>query len=495
MISSWIRIGALTLISIITFQNALGLEPEWISIYPRLGGDWAQDVAVAQDGGYIVAGTTGMSFIGNWAAMYVKFAANGDTLWSKTYGCPDPDEQACSDAILSLDGGGFISAGSMVPEEFYLGREFWLIRLDENGDTLWTRHYGAPGWAFDAASDICISDDGGYLLVGVQHILGTENFDIYAVKTDSLGSYEWGKRYGGCCPSQEERAAACDATSDGGFLITGYTSHGPYGHLDLVLMKVNSSGDSLWVTMFGGGGNDEGHSVRETSDGGSITAGVLGQWDECAYLIKTDSYGNPEWEATYLCDFGARARDVIEVADGYIITGGVGSPHTAEEDIFVLKVNHSGEILSQWISYWPNNDFGIALKPTDDGGFVVACQVGYGFDDDYGVVKFGPDSTIDAIDDKNLPDSHGMLNVFPNPFNSYARIEFSLAKTSQVKLDVYAIDGRTVRTLLSQSMEPGYHSIIWDGTNEDGMPVSSGLYFCTMVSGDNTLTSRMVLLK
>ena len=494
MITVCKRLGTMTIIMLFAFQNAPGLEPEWVSVYSRVGGDWAQDIAVAQDGGYVVAGTTGSSFIGGWGAMYVKFASNGDTLWSKTYGSPDSDEDSGANAILALEGGGFIAAGSVVLADINLGREFCLFRLDENCDTMWTRHYGAPGYAYDDAADICFTNDGGYLLAGMQHIYGTENIDFYAVSTDSLGIYQWGKRYGGCCPDQEEMAAACAATSDSGFLLTGYTTDGSHGSRDVVLLKINSYGDSLWVQSFGGGGDDEGYCVMQTADGGSITAGWICQYGECVYLIKADSSGNPERETTYLCDIRSRARDIIETAEGYIITGGVGSSESAE-DVFVLKVSHSGEVLSQWISFWPGNDFGIGLDATDDGGFVIACQVGYGYDADYGVVKFGPDSTVHAIDDRNLPENHGVLNVFPNPFNSYARVEFPLAKASQVGLEIYAVDGRRIRILISGSLEAGYHSVVWDGTNDDGMAVSSGLYFCTMVSGDNFLTSHMVLLK
>jgi hypothetical protein len=84
---------------------------------------------------------------------------------------------------------------------------------------------------------------------------------------------------------------------------------------------------------------------------------------------------------------------------------------------------------------------------------------------------------------------------FPNPFNPGTTIRFSLQRASRVRVDVFSSDGRLVRTLLSQELPPGAYDIPWNGRDASGNPISSGVYFCRLQSGEEQFTNRMVLLK
>jgi hypothetical protein len=105
-------------------------------------------------------------------------------------------------------------------------------------------------------------------------------------------------------------------------------------------------------------------------------------------------------------------------------------------------------------------------------------------------------SSLGVDDDiNNKPLLFSLAQNYPNPFNSSTEIEFSLPKNGQVSLVIYDIQGREVRRLLDCNLEAGSHSVIWDGLNDNGGPVSSGIYFYRLVSNNSAQTNRMTMLR
>jgi flagellar hook assembly protein FlgD len=83
----------------------------------------------------------------------------------------------------------------------------------------------------------------------------------------------------------------------------------------------------------------------------------------------------------------------------------------------------------------------------------------------------------------------------PNPFNPYTRIDFELDRARPVRLAVYDLAGRLVRRLVDRTLEAGRHNTVWDGRDQRGLRVASGVYFYRLESGDLLRTRKMVLLK
>lgn len=88
-----------------------------------------------------------------------------------------------------------------------------------------------------------------------------------------------------------------------------------------------------------------------------------------------------------------------------------------------------------------------------------------------------------------------VLDNYPNPFNPVTTIRFDLRNESVVRLTVYSVDGRRVRTLASGPLSEGSHFIEWDGRDASGNQVSSGVYLYRLEAGVQVLTRKMVLLK
>jgi hypothetical protein len=98
--------------------------------------------------------------------------------------------------------------------------------------------------------------------------------------------------------------------------------------------------------------------------------------------------------------------------------------------------------------------------------------------------------------DVNLrPTDFALGQNFPNPFNPTTIIQYALPKTSQVKIEVYNILGQKVRTLVDETQEPGYKTINWDGKDDGGNEVGSGVYFCRIQAGNFVKSRKMTFLK
>ena len=96
----------------------------------------------------------------------------------------------------------------------------------------------------------------------------------------------------------------------------------------------------------------------------------------------------------------------------------------------------------------------------------------------------------------NIPVNTILLGNYPNPFNPSTTISFDVAQTSFfVTLDIYNIKGQKVKTLISDRLTVGQHSVLWDGKDENNNPVSSGIYFYKLVAGDYQKVKNMILLK
>ncbi|MGD9548115.1 MAG: trypsin-like peptidase domain-containing protein [Candidatus Krumholzibacteriia bacterium] len=87
------------------------------------------------------------------------------------------------------------------------------------------------------------------------------------------------------------------------------------------------------------------------------------------------------------------------------------------------------------------------------------------------------------------------LGNHPNPFNPLTKVSFTLDRAGEIRLAVYDVQGRLVRTLLAASLESGDHSVVWNGLDDHGRHAGSGVYFARMTAGDQVVDHKMVLLK
>ena len=245
--------------------------------------------------------------------------SNGALEWSKTFGSPHLRDDYAKSVVQTADG-GYIIAGTT--SSYGAGKnDVWLIKTDSNGNEEWNKTFGSTGG--DSASSVEQTADGGYIITGTTSSYGAGKEDAWLIKTDSHGNEEWNKTFWGFGGSSVEQ------TADGGYIIAG-------GNNDAWLIKTDFRGNKIWYRTFGGIGRDFASSVEQTADGGYIIASTTssyGAGEGDAWLIKTDSNGDEEWDRTFGGIADDFASSVKQTADGdYIIAGGLSRFYGLGED-------------------------------------------------------------------------------------------------------------------------------------------------------------------
>jgi hypothetical protein len=304
----------------------------WAKTFGGTSDDWAYSVQQTFDGGYIVAGYT-ESFGAGWYDIFlIKTDTNGNVQWAKTYGGTSGD---VAFSVQQTSDGGYIVAG--YTESFGAGGDIFLVKMDANGSVQWAKTYG--GTIDDYASSVQRTSDGGYIVAGYTYSFGAGYTDIFLIKTDANGNLQWAKTYGG---TDYDWASSVQQTSDGGYIVAGYTWSFGAGGYDIFLIKTDASGNLQWAKTYGGTSSDGAYSVQQTSDGGYIVAG----WTSGdIFLIKTDANGNLQWAKTYGGTSGDVAFSVQQTSDdGYIVAGLTLSFGAGWDDIFLIKTDANGNI-------------------------------------------------------------------------------------------------------------------------------------------------------
>jgi hypothetical protein len=249
-----------------------------------LGGNRGYSIQQTVDGGLVIAGSTSSSGAGGYDVCLIKTDANGNQLWMRTFGGNGYDEGY---SVQQTADSGFIVAGS-TSSLGAGGNDVYLIKTDANGDTLWTRTFG--GNLSDVGKSVQQTTDRGYIIVGETFSFAPGFNDIYMLKTDASGNLLWTKTFGE--PGAPDMGSSVRQTADGGYIITGgIVVFSPPRLLDVAMIKTDGNGNLQWSKFYGGSNEDAGKSVQQTMDGGYIVAGTSGSFG-AVFLIKTDANGS-----------------------------------------------------------------------------------------------------------------------------------------------------------------------------------------------------------
>lgn len=314
-------------------------------------GGWS--VAATSDGGFVTAGFTqandgdATDNHGGYDAWIFKLDANGNVVWKHCMGGTGDDQ--FFNVIVNSDGtimaAGQTNSNNDDVTGNHGGTDLWLVKLDANGNKLWTKCYGGSG--NDYTGTIEPTSDGGFILTGSSassdgDIPGNNGgFDIVLLKLDASGNKQWAENYGG--PGDESNSATI-VGSDGSFAVAGSTDenggdvsgyHGAAGNHDFWIIKTNSTGALLWQSTQGGSDDEEALGLVATSDGGYMASGFTYSADfdptldggRDAWLVKVSSTGKLVWQKAY---GGGGMSNVlsewlITAADGGIVSGGAAA--------------------------------------------------------------------------------------------------------------------------------------------------------------------------
>ncbi len=346
------------------FTQYAHAQVRFAKTYGGTNDEWASSVQQTSDGGYIMAGRTRSFGAGGVDVFLVKTDANGNLQWAKAYGGGGAD---LAFSVQQTSDGGYIVAG--LTHSFGAGNgDFFVVKTDANGNIQWAKTYGGTG--ADTAWSVQQTSDGGYIVAGYTRSFGAGNLDIFLIKTDANGNVEWAKTYGG---AGDDRAYSVQQTSDGGYILVGETRSFGAGGSDIFLIKTDEFGNVQWAKTYGGTNNEWAYSVQQTSDGGYIVAGTMrtSLTNNDIFLIKTDANGNVQWAKTYAETNDDRTYSVQQTSDGGYIVAGTRRI-SLNYSIFLIKTYANGNV--QWAKTYggSNDDWAFSVQQTPDGGYIVA---------------------------------------------------------------------------------------------------------------------------
>jgi len=427
-----------------------------------LGGsnsDWGKGLAVDDSGSAFVTGytnsqdfpATGGAFDstyngGNWDAFVAKLNASGSELEYATFlGGTDVDDG--HDIALDTSGYAYVT-GNSASSDF-------------------PTTAGAYDTTHNGGHDVFVArfDPMGATLIHSSFIGGTGADYGYSITVDNFGD-----------------ALVTGKTSSADFPTTAGaydTEHGGVASTDAFVTKLHHATNALeYSTYLGGNAGDEGLSITVDSSGSAYLTGYT--WSEnfpatagayCtahsgyysdAFVAKLDPTGSDLEYATFLggnaVDFG---WDIFIDGWGYIYATG----ETKSSDFPTTPGAYSTSITGNYADIFVAklNVEGTSIEPLTSGIF--------------------------------LPQAFMLIQNYPNPFNASTQIRYQIPVDCHVILKIFNIRGQEVRTLVDAVQRAGDYEISWNGENNRGLEVSSGLYFCQLKVGGFEKTVKMLLIK
>jgi hypothetical protein len=430
---------------------SVSAQQRWERTYGGPYSDEGYSVQQTNDGGYIAAGYA--ILIPQHNKVYlIKTNAFGDTLWTKTYGGGAYDFGRC---VKQTQDGGYIVVGNT--NSFGHGSwDVYLIKTNASGDTLWTRTYGGP--SMDGALFVQQTSDRGYIIAGSTVSFG-DSFQVYLIKINTNCDTLWSRAYGG---TELEFGYSVQQTSDGGYIIVGQTNSFGAGYDDVYLIKTNALGDTLWTRTYGGASWDEGYSVQQTSDGGYIITGGTQSFGNNGqvFFIKTNATGDTLWTRTYGGAGDENGSSVQQTADGgYIISGSTTSFGNGTQ-VYLLKINANGDTVWTRTYGGTGTDNGYSVQQTLDGGYIIAARTNsFGNDGQVYLIKTDANGSSGVEENKEVRGQRlGIrLTATPNPFTSFTTVP----DHSSECFTLFDISGRRVGVFrgdrIGEGLSPGVY--------------------------------------
>lgn len=234
--------------------------------------------------------------------------------------------------------------------------------------------YTYGGIQNDVCNQIKPTYDKGYIMIGTSNSFGCGNTDFYAVKIDSMGNHEWSKSYGG---EMNEEGFSVTQTFDKGYAFLGFTDSYGAGGYDVYLVKTDSMGNFQWQRTYGGSDWDFGYSIQQLPDSGFVMCGLTysyGSGNGNVYVIRTDKNGIALWQKpvndTNYYQYSSIGNSVSVINDSLYAIIGNFSPNADTVAYFIL-MDGKGAV-KKTITYGiKHNLYANSINKTGDHGFIV----------------------------------------------------------------------------------------------------------------------------
>lgn len=451
---------------------------------------------------------------GNTDYWIVKTDSNGNILAQKSYG--GTEGEAAYDISMTTDSGFIVAGGSYSNDGDVTGNhgdeDFWIVRLNASGNIIWQKSLG--GSLRDEAYAVEQTDDSGFITAGYNwsgdgNVTGFHGeHDAWIVKLNQNGSLVWQRSLGG---SAGEVAKAVQQISDGAYIVSGYTDSndgdvsGNHGSSDCWIVKLDPDGNIIWQKALGGSNDDRANDIHETSDGGFIVVGYSNSNDGQVsgnngdydfWVLKLDENGNIVWQKSLGGSGVDAAYNVQEIENqNYIVAGYSGSNdgdvsgNHGAEDFWIIRLDANGNLLWQKSLGGSVQDEGYSIVRKGNGGY-LATGWSYSNDGDVSGNHGNSDYWLVSLESDFVTGINNVtaeydLSIFPNPASDFVAIYYEQPVRPCTSLSITNIHGHN---LLEQQI-----SVNTSKQNFDFSNWQRGIYFVKVKYGNICTVHKLIL--
>ncbi len=443
---------------------------------------------------------------GNYDIFAAKFDPTGTHLWSQRWGAAGYDkgtsikfDSAGNLVVLSFfsntvnfGGGPLVSAG---------GNDIALAKYDPSGAHLWSKRFGDTGGDVAWYVDVDLSDNiymgatfTGSVDFGGGPLASAGSADIALAKYDATGAHQWSQRFGDAGPD----VVSSVAVDNSGVAMTGWYNgtvdfgSGPEAALgsdEIYLAMYDTNGAPQWSASFGDSLSDAGNSVAMVGGGCVVATGF--------FQRTVDFGGGPLTSGGYLDMYLAKycAESPVPV----LISQFNAKP--GQRGIDLTWNFSSDEAVAGYTIYRGRGDSPLTMIASGEArttrSYVDTSAepgVSYRYQLAIGTTSGGefrsPIATATIA-----PAVASLEQNFPNPFNPRTTIEYNVSSEGPVSIEIFDVAGKTVRSLYQGVRKAGMYRVEWDGRDDNGQSLASGVYFYHLRGVKNSETRKMVLLK
>ncbi len=548
------RIGlmALCLGLVALYSSALVAQELWLYRYngPASWDDGAGPCIMGSDGN-LYAGGMSMGVGTNDDFTVVSLTASGSERWVYRYVGDDNHEDEVHSLVMGLDGNIYaagvshgagtyadITVASLTPwgverwvytyngpgnwwdcawsivmgsdSNLYVAgyspgadtcNDFTVISLISRGAQRWVYRYDGPADSTDgAATSIITGSDGNLYAAGISHGIATSS-DLTVVSLTTLGAERWVYRYNGPADSTDG-AGSIIMAPDGNLYAAGW-SEGSGTDCDFVVVSLTASGEERWIYRYNGPGNgDDGAGpIVMGADGNIYVAGTSsgnGTGRDFT-VLSLDTSGAERWVYRYvgLADGWDVATSIAVGPDGNIYVAGYSQVIYTSRDFTVVSLTDSGT--ERWVYKYDGpgpdglDEASSVVVGSDGKLYAAGRSFQTGTYHDFFVVSLDPGVGVEEKDRRATRPPVLGVSVSPVPTSSPLKIQYSLPRASEVKLSVYDLSGRLVRTLVNNAEESGSKVVYWDGRDSEERRAASGTYFVRLEASGSSVCRKLAL--
>lgn len=359
-------------------KDKQGAESEWSESHnlkigtlilwsKQIGGfqdDYAYSIQPTLDNHYVIVGNTTSYGAGRSDVYLIKIDTNGNVIWEKTYGGANDDYGY---AVKNARDGGYIIVG--MTNSYGAGGDLYLIKTDDQGNMVWQKFYG--GTNTDYGRDLALVAD-GYIITGMTTSFGIGAGDVWLIKTNNNGDTLWTKTFGG---TETDCGNSVILTNDNCYTIAGFTNSFA-NNIDIYLIKTDAQGEVLWAQTYGTSVADIGNMVRQTADNGYIVVGGNGS----VYVIKVDNSGNLIYTRTYGNAKDDCGYAVEQLSTGNYMIVGHTIVQTGDGDTYWIEIDAAGNVVKENSSRNWRNDYGRSVAQAADGFIIAGYSLSISYD-------------------------------------------------------------------------------------------------------------------